>query len=68
MQSNFPKFSIIPKHHHQTFCKIVSCANNSSSTNKNGFKLLGQSIGDIKLRLNDFDGSKYAAFFKFFSC
>lgn len=64
MQSNFPKsplpFSLIPKHQHQAFCKIVSCANNSSSSsseNKNGFKLLGQSVGDIKWRLNGFDGS-----------
>ncbi|KAL4580693.1 hypothetical protein LXL04_016894 [Taraxacum kok-saghyz] len=69
MQSNFPKppqlFSLIPKHHHQAFCKIVSCANNSSSSssssssshNKNGFKLLRHSLGDIKLRLNDIDRS-----------
>ncbi|KAJ9552250.1 hypothetical protein OSB04_016295 [Centaurea solstitialis] len=61
MQSNFPKsplpFSLIPKHQHQAFCKIVSCANNSSSENKNGFKLLGQSVSDIKWRLNDFDGN-----------
>ncbi|KAL7585973.1 hypothetical protein Lser_V15G46115 [Lactuca serriola] len=64
MQTNFSKtpqlFSLIPKHHHQAFCKIVSCANNSSSSsseNKNGFKLMRQSFGDMKLRLNDFDRS-----------
>ncbi|KAI3497482.1 hypothetical protein L1887_40117 [Cichorium endivia] len=64
MQSNFPKFPqlfpFIPKHHHQAFCKIVSCSNNSSSSssqNKNGFKLLGHSLDGIKLRLNDFDSS-----------
>ncbi|KAF5813790.1 hypothetical protein HanRHA438_Chr03g0113791 [Helianthus annuus] len=73
MQSNFPKsliptFSLIPKHQHQALCKIVSCANNSSSSpsysssssseNKHGFKqFLGHSLGDIKSRINDFDGS-----------
>ncbi|KAI3805125.1 hypothetical protein L1987_27198 [Smallanthus sonchifolius] len=71
MQSSFPKsllpFSLIPKHQHQALCKIVCCANSSSSSspssssssseNKHGFKLLGHSIGDIKLKLNDFDGS-----------
>lgn len=70
MQSNnFPKpllpFSLTPKHQHQALCKIVSCANNnnnnssSSSANKHGFKLLGHSLGDIKSRINDFDGSEY---------
>ncbi|KAK9077099.1 hypothetical protein SSX86_005435 [Deinandra increscens subsp. villosa] len=71
MQSNFPKsflpFSLIPKHQHQALCKIVSCANNSSSSSsshsssssekKHGIKHLGLSIGDIRSRLNDFDGS-----------
>nr|XP_043627378.1 uncharacterized protein LOC122598993 isoform X2 [Erigeron canadensis] len=65
MQSNFPKslspLCLIPKHNHQALCKIVSCAKNSSSSssseNKHGFKLMGQSLGDIRFKLNDFDSS-----------
>ncbi|PWA94488.1 hypothetical protein CTI12_AA056460 [Artemisia annua] len=63
MQTNFQKypssFSLVPKnHHHQSLCKIVACANKSSSSkDKKGFKFLGHSLDDIKLKLNDFDSS-----------
>ncbi|PWA65523.1 hypothetical protein CTI12_AA335150 [Artemisia annua] len=63
MQTNFQKypssFSLVPKkHHHQSLCKIFACANKSSSSKgKNGFKFLGHSLDDIKLKLNDFDSS-----------
>lgn len=56
-----PPFPLIPCHHHQALCKIVCCSKNSSSPSsdhKNGFKLLGRSLGDTsKWKLNDIDGS-----------
>lgn len=66
MQSKFLKspqqFPLISHHHHKAFRRVISCAKNSSSENKNGLKILGKTFDDYKLSLNNLDSSKYAFF------
>lgn len=68
MQSKFLKatqqFPLIyqHQHHHKAYFNAVACANNSSSDNKNGFKILGKTLGDYRTKLSDLDKSEYMVF------
>ncbi|XP_071691576.1 uncharacterized protein [Rutidosis leptorrhynchoides] len=61
MQSKYlkppPLFPLTSQHRLHTFSKKIACAKDPSSENENGFKTLGKSLGDYKMKLNDLDVS-----------